>query len=340
MKALVLRGANDFIYEERPSPVCPDDYVVVRVNAVCICGSDIHAIQGHQPLFTFPRVIGHEVAGTVHKAGSAVTNLSVGDRVCLMPCIPCGVCRACQKGKTNTCSQLKLYGVHTDGGLQEFLAAPAKNWLKMPDSAAPEEISMMEPLTIGAHAVAKLGLHPADRVLVIGAGPIGISCAVNARTYGAQVILSDSSEKRRTFGAEHFHFKVLDPFGPDYMDEIQTITSGALFDAVIDTTAAKASMEYAWKWIGHGGKIVFVGICSGTLELDGISFHMKEPSLFVTRNSVRQDFERVLQYWQLGFLDPGRFITHTVSFEQAAEALPQWVLPETGVFKGVVRFPD
>ena len=339
MKALVLRGAREFFYEERPYPDCPPDHVVVRVDAVCICGSDIHAIHGDQPLFSFPRVIGHEVAGTVHQVGENVTDLAVGDRVCLMPCVPCGTCRACRAGRTNACGSLQLYGVHRDGGLQEYLAAPAIRWLKMPRDAAPEEISMLEPLTIGAHAVAKLNLRPGDRVLVIGAGPIGASCAVNARTYGAQVVLSDTNPKRRDFARETFHLAVLDPLEYDYADQIKQITDGDLFDAVIDTTAVKPSMENTWEWICQGGKIVFVGICNGTLELDGLSFHMREPSLFVTRNSTPQDYMRVLQFWQLGFLNPKQFITHTAPFDQAAQVLLRWIEPSSGVFKGVIRFP-
>ena len=339
MRALVLNGPYDFSYEDRPDPVCPPDHVVVRVEAVCICGSDIHAIQGHQPLFTFPRVIGHEVAGTVYKRGRDVTDLAVGDRVCLMPCIPCGTCRACRKGRTNACSSLELYGVHRDGGLQEYLAAPAVNWLKIPGIPKAEAVSMLEPLTIGAHAVAKLDLQPGDRVLVVGAGPIGMSCAVNARTYGAQVVLADSNPQRRAFCQDTFRLPALDPFRPDYLQTLRQITDGDLFDGVVDTTAAKASMETDWKWICQGGRIVFVGICSGTLEVDGLSFHMREPGLMVTRNSTRRDFERVLEYWRLGFLDPEQFITHTVPFDQAAQALGQWIKPETGVFKGVVQFP-
>ena len=333
-----MKGPYDFSYEERPYPDCPADHVVVRVDAVCICGSDIHAIQGHQPLFSFPRVIGHEVAGTVHQVGEAVTMLSGGDRVCLMPCIPCGSCRACRKGYTNSCSKLQLYGVHRDGGLQEYLAAPAERWLKVPGTSSPQTLSMLEPLTIGAHAVAKLNLQPGDQVLVVGAGPIGVSCALNARTYGAQVVLADTSPQRRAFCKEIFHLEVLDPLRYDYPEILQKITSGNLFDGVIDTTAAKTSMEQDWKWICHGGKIVFVGICNGTLELDGLSFHMREPSLFVTRNSTRQDFERVLQYWQLGFLEPDQFITPTVPFEQADQVLLRWIQPDSGVFKGVVHF--
>lgn len=338
MKALVLNRAMAFSYEERPMPACPSGHVLVQVEAVCICGSDVHAIQGHQPLFSFPRVIGHEVAGVVRQTGAGVTQLQPGDRVCLMPCIPCGACRACRAGRTNSCGSLKLYGVQTDGGLQEYMAAPESNWLKMPEGAAPEEIAMLEPLTIGAHAVAKLNLEPGHRVLVVGAGPIGVSCAMNARTYGAQVTLSDSSPARREFAGERFGMAVLDPTREDYLSHIQQTTQGELFDAVVDTTAAKLAMENDWKWICQGGKIVFVGICNGTLELDGVSFHMREPSLFVTRNSTRRDFERVLQFWQLGMLQPERFITHRVAFAQAGEALPRWADPAAKVFKGVVYF--
>jgi len=338
MKALVLDGADRFRYEERPRPGCPADHVLVRVDAVCICGSDIHAIRGDQPLFSFPRVIGHEVAGTVEEVGEQAQGFAPGDRVCLMPCIPCGTCRACRAGRTNACKKLRLYGVHEDGGLQEYLAAPAENWLKVPADAPAEEISMLEPLTIGAHGVAKLALRPGERVLIIGAGPIGVSCAVNARTYGAEAVLADTSPVRRKMVRERFGLEVLDPLRPDYQAEVEKRTEGELFDAVVDTTAAKVSMENAWRWVGQGGRVLFVGICGGTLEIDGLAFHMKEPSLFVTRNSTRQDFERVLAYWRMGALEPGRFVTHTVPFDRAADEVVRWTDPAAGVFKGVIRF--
>lgn len=340
MLALLLNGAFDFCYEERPVPTCGRDELLVKIGAVCICGSDIHAIRGAQKLFTFPRVIGHEVGGTVVEVGADVPGFAVGDKVCLMPTIPCGHCRTCRNGQTNACHELKLYGVHADGGMQEFFTAPAAKWLKMPQEVCAEEIAMLEPLTIGAHAVAKLDIQQGDRVLIIGAGPIGMSCAVNVQTYGGVPTLSDMSAARRKMGQEKFGLAILDPSQYNYREELLRITDGEWFDAVIDTTAVKSCMETDWKWIRHGGKILFVGVCNGTLEIDGLSFHMREPSLYVTRNSTKEDFESVTAYWQKGVIRPKQFITHRIKFCQAAEILPKWVDPEAGVFKGVVLFDE
>lgn len=338
MKALVLNGANDFLYINRPEPQVGAGCLLVKINAVCICGSDYHAIRGRMPLFSFPRVIGHEASGTVCAIGEGVTDFVPGDKVVLMPCIPCGICHACRKGNTNSCQSLQLYGVHTDGALAEYLVAPATNWLKVPDDMDSTALAMIEPLTIGAHATAKLNLAPGDRLLVIGSGPIGASCAANAQTYGAEVYMADTSHLRREFCTRTFGLPVYDPLSKEYMQIIQDTTKGELFDAVIDTTAYKQSMENAWRYIGQAGKIVFVGICGTTIELDGIGFHMKEPTLYVTRNSTRTDFERVSQFIRQGMLHPQKFITHKASFDSAAQEIINWADPASAVFKGVITF--
>lgn len=329
---------GEFLYEERPYPKCGPRDVVVKIGAVCICGSDSHAIRGDRTSFALPLVIGHEAAGTVAETGREVSTLSVGDRVCLMPCISCGVCRACRRGGTNACRDLKLYGVHCDGGLQEYLSAPVEYWIKVPFAAGMEELSMLEPLTIGAHAVAKLDLKPGDRVLVIGAGPIGMSCAVNAQTYGAQVVLAETSEERRAFGKKRFPYPIFSPRSQDYDDALAAFTQGEGFDAVVDTTAVKASMDHAWQYLTQNGRLVFVGICNGTLEIDGRPFHMKEPALFTTRNSTPRDYARVIQQWQMKKIDPSMFITHTVSFDKAGSVLVEWTNNPGSVFKGAVLF--
>lgn len=338
MRALVLNKAEDFVYEDRPRPVPGPGDVLVKISAVCICGSDVHVIKGDPTSYSLPGVIGHEVAGVVVETAPDVKDLAVGDTVCLMPCISCGSCKACRKGNTNSCTTLKLYGVHRDGGMQEYLCTPSRYWLKVPFPAAPAEVSMIEPLTIGAHAVAKLGLGQEDRVLVIGAGPIGMSCAVNARSYGATVVMSEINDGRRAFARERFGIEILNPLAEDYPAEVDRLTNGELFDAVIDTTAVKASMDNAWKMLAQGGRLLYVGILRGTLEINEQAFHMKEPVLYVTRNSTRTDYERVLSLWENGKIDPSLFITHTAPFDKAGKTLVKWVHNPAEVFKGVITF--
>ena len=338
MKALVLTAPGQFIYEERPEPVCREQDVKVRVEAVCVCGSDVSAILGRNALFTYPRVLGHEVAGIVTEVGPAVRGVQKGDRVALMPCISCGHCRACRKGKTNCCESLRLYGVKEDGGMQEILCPPATNWLKLPAGMKAHTAAMIEPLTIGAHAVGRLSFGEEDRVLVIGAGPIGMSCAVNAAARGAQVLLADTNENRCTFCRSRFPFGTVNVLGDQYRQKLEAFTEGELFDAVIDTTAAPASMNHAWEYLCQGGELLFVGIHSKDLTWNDFSFHMKEPALFTTRNSTRADYEKVLSLIGDGLIDPDRFITHVTPFEKAADELLLWVRPETGVYKGVITF--
>lgn len=338
MKALVLKTVGNFMYEERETPKCLDDGLLVKIQAVCICGSDAGAILGKNALFTYPRVLGHETAGIVVAVGSKAEGFKIGDKVCLMPCISCGKCRACSKGHTNACAVLKLYGVQVDGGLCQYMTAPTANWLKLPENFDFISAAMIEPLAIGAHAIGKVALQEGDRVLVIGAGPIGVSVAESARIRKAKVFLADLSENRRDYVKQHFGYPVLNPSDSDYSEQLLALTENQLFDVVVDTTAAKKSMENCWRFITYSGKIVFVGICSTTLEIDGKGFHSKEPTLFVTRNSTRKDFEQVVAHITDKEFRPLDFITNRVPFESARNEIVKWVNPDYGVFKGVVLF--
>lgn len=344
MKALILKRPGEFFYEEREMPGFGAKDVLVKISAVCICGSDIHAVQGKMPLFRFPRVIGHEVTGTVEEIGKNVTRLKKGDKVCLMPCISCGTCAACSMGCQNACPDLNLYGVQKDGGLCEYMSAPEENWIRADQKMSDAEAAMVEPLTIGAHAVGKLRLKPGEKVLVLGAGPIGVSCAVNAGTYGARAVLADISETRLKFVEQTFQyptFHIQAGLSGEEQEKNLLRCAGLKqgFDAVIDTTANTHSMESAWRYIRHGGRIVFLGISQNKLEIDGMGFHMKEPSLFVSRNSNVEDYRRVIGFCSLGMIEPSRFITHRAVFSEAGSRILEWCNAGSGVFKAVVTFP-
>lgn len=338
MKALVLKAPFEFEYEERPMPECLNGEVLVKVDAVCICGSDVGAIKGTHSMFSYPRVIGHEFSGTVVKVGTKVSKLSEGDRVCMMPCVPCNECKACAKGKTNACQNLQIRGVHLDGGLQEFYSAPEHCWIKVDNTLSPLEIAMLEPLTIGAHAAARSKPRAGDQALIIGAGPIGVSCALNLKSYGVEVYLADNNLDRVKFVCENFGLNVFHSVESGYMDQLEKVTMSQMFDIVIDTTASPGSMQDTWKLICNGGTIVFVGIARTSLTIDGQGLHSKETTLLISRNSVRSDYEKVISIIKSGHLIPIKFISHVVSFSDAGDILYKWVNPESKVFKGVVVF--
>lgn len=339
MKALVLNGAYDFSFEERSMPERKDGEILIRMRAVSICGSDIHAIRGEQPLFTFPRVIGHEISAVVADAGDSA-KFREGDSVCVMPCIPCDSCMACKAGKTNCCSFLKLYGVHEDGGLQEYLSLPERFLLKNPFPDRQEEAALIEPLTIGYHAVSRMRPGRGKRLLILGAGPIGTACAVCAEALGMNAVLADINPARREFVRKTFGFSVFNPLDETEKAVVMGDIAQEGFDGVIDTTANKNSMEHAFEWIGHGGEIVFVGMFKGILQIDEAAFHMKEPSLHVTRNSVPEDYRSVMRLWEEGLVDPGLFITDRTAFENAGIEVLKWADGRQEVFKGIVEFRD
>ena len=334
---LVLQQPGKFVYEYRP-PVEPGaGEVRVRIHTVSVCGSDVHAINGKMALFTFPRVLGHEASGVVEAVGPDTEGFAEGDPVCLLPCKSCGTCLACRHGAGNCCTSLQLYGVHLDGGMQETLTLPARYFLRLPKELPLHHAALIEPFTIGMHAVRKLGLSAGDKALVLGAGPIGVCCAHIMEALGARAVLADVSETRRAFVRERFGFTVLDPLSSGYAGQIDEITGGEGFYALADTTANKQSMDRAFEWIGHSGRIVFVGILRGTLEIDEPRFHMKEPSLFVTRNSVRADYEDVVRFMLKGKLKAEEMITHTVSLSQAGDALLRQAAEPSSFFKQQIR---
>ncbi len=206
MKALVLQEKGRFAYEQRTMPICGDDEVLIKPDVISVCGSDIHAIKGNLGFFKYPRVIGHEVSAHVVAHGKNAHAFKIGDHVCLMPCISCGECPACRRGITNACSKLQIYGVHVDGGLQEYVSIPEKYLLKLPENVTSDQASLIEPMTIGIHAVRKIAPQAGDDVFILGAGPIGLCCAMAASAMESNVSVIAASAFFSSSGGREFQY--------------------------------------------------------------------------------------------------------------------------------------
>ncbi|TIM83656.1 zinc-binding alcohol dehydrogenase family protein, partial [Mesorhizobium sp.] len=257
MKAVVCRSPGELVLEDRPAPgTPPSGWALVGVSHVGICGTDYHIFEGKHPFLAYPRIMGHEVSGTVIEAGEGV-DLAVGEPVIINPYLACGKCIACRQGKPNCCVRIEVLGVHRDGAMCERILVPAQNLypangLSLADAAA------VEFLAIGAHAVRRSLAQPGARTLVIGAGPIGLGTALFARIAGLDVTLLDMSAERLGFAASELDFATLDGSKGSATDLAREATDGEGFDVVFDATGNTQSVQSAFAHVAHGGTLVLV----------------------------------------------------------------------------------
>ncbi|MFN3364328.1 MAG: zinc-binding alcohol dehydrogenase family protein, partial [Allorhizobium sp.] len=291
---------------ERPKPFRGDGEVLVRLRRVGVCGTDLHIFTGNQPYLSYPRVMGHELSGVVEET-SASSHLMAGDTVSIVPYISCGHCSACRKGKTNCCRNIGVLGVHRDGGMTEYLSLPERFVLKA-DGLDVDQAAMVEFLAIGAHAVARANVQPSQKVLVVGAGPIGMAVAIFARLDGGEVTFIDGRSDRLEFAAQHLGVSHTVQLGEGDHEALSDITAGDFFDVVFDATGNAKAMERGFGFVGHGGTYVFVSIVSSDISFSDPEFHKRETSLLGSRNATIDDFERVMEAMRAGSI-PDALIT-------------------------------
>src|ERR1700712_893094 len=197
MKALICTTPGQFEYKDIAEPVLTDGNTLLRIKRIGICGTDLHAYEGTQPFFSYPRILGHELAAEIVET-QAGNGFEIGEAVTISPYFYCGKCIACRNGKPNCCVSINVCGVHIDGGMREYLSVPTYSLIHG-EGLGYDELALVEPLAIGAHGVRRAGVLPGEYVLVIGAGPIGLGTMEFARIAGGKVIAMDMNEGRLAF---------------------------------------------------------------------------------------------------------------------------------------------
>ena len=340
MKTLTLNKPGHWQASDTPEPDAPGaGEALVRVRRVGICGTDIHAHKGTHPLFTYPRIPGHELGVEVVAVGEGVSGIGPGDRCAVEPYMTCGTCPACRVGKTNCCTTLACLGVQTDGGMREHIVVPA-NKLHPSGKIDFPALALVETLSIGRHAVERASVQLGERVAVIGMGPIGLTVAVFAKIAGAQVVGIDISGERAKAAESLLDIQtmVLDPDKPiakQWADEF-----GEAPAAVFDATGNRGSMQNAFELPVHGGRLVMVGLVIGDLAFDDPNFHRKELTLLASRNATGADFREIIRLIENGEIDVTPWITHTCTMQQLPEALDGWLQPGAGLIKGMVSVDE
>jgi 2-desacetyl-2-hydroxyethyl bacteriochlorophyllide A dehydrogenase len=336
MNTLVCITPGQLEYREQAVPELKEGQALLAIKRIGICGTDLHAYEGTQPYFSYPRILGHELAAVVAEPGSAA-GFAKGEAVTIIPYFHCGNCIACNNGKPNCCTSMQVCGVHVDGGMVEYLAVPA-GALVHGGELGYDELALVEPLAIGAHGIRRAAVQPGEFVLVIGAGPIGLGTMEFARIAGGQVIAMDVNESRLFFCREKLNVKhTINAAAPDAEEQVREITGGQMPTVVIDATGNLRAINHAFRYMAHGARYVLIGLQKGDICFSHPEFHKREGTLMSSRNATRADFEHVMNSLARGWVQPATYITHRVAFNEVKDRFASWLQPETGVIKAMVE---
>ncbi|GAB2647654.1 zinc-binding alcohol dehydrogenase family protein [Emticicia sediminis] len=338
MKTIILNKPQEFQIISRDfDDTLAENEALLKIHRIGICGTDYHAYRGRQPFFSYPRVLGHELGAEVIGLGSTAgaSGIKIGDKVSVEPYLNCGVCQPCQNGKTNCCESLKVLGVHIDGGMAEYLKVPV-NKLHKSDILGYEQLALVETLGIGSHAVQRANVTENDIVLVIGAGPIGLSVIQFAKINGAKIAVMDFSKQRLDFANEAIGIDESIIATEDFSaDDLRKILKGNMPTVVFDATGNAQSMMKAFSYVAFGGKLVYVGLFQGEVTFFDPDFHRREITLFASRNALPADFKHIISKMESGQINTKAWLTHEAAFEDLPTIFETWLDPKSQVIKAM-----
>ena len=326
-RCVVLDRPGRMRVEERDVPERPSEgSVLVKVEAVGICGSDIHAYNGTQPFQTYPRILGHEICGTVVEGND---RHPAGERVVVEPLLRCGKCYPCSIGRYNCCVNLRVIGVHEDGGMRDLLWLPSELLYRVPRGIRVDEAALCEPLAVASHANTRAKVGEGDVVAVIGAGPIGLLILQVSRALGARVVVSDIDAERlkvaSTLGAEH----TVDASSPGHLEEMRTLAGRDGPTVVFEAVGSDETIAEAVGLVSPAGRVVLVGLYGSPVEFTPIEIIRREFDLLGSRNSSGM-FPHALSLIETGKVQLGPLITHRFDLEEAPRVFE-------GIRRGTIR---
>ena len=338
MKTVILKEPGSLISGEADYPRQPvENEVLLKVRCLGICGTDLHAYKGKQPFFTYPRILGHEIAAEIDSVGEKVSHLKKGDLCTVLPFRNKILDQAVKRGKINCGSGLSYLGVHEDGAMQEYFIYNADD-VYVANGLNLEQIAMIEPLAIGSHAVERADIKADDIVLIVGAGPIGITIITMGQLKGSRFIITDTNEKRLDFIKNKFTAINTVKADEHLLDNIKSMFGGDMPTVVIDATGSRESMMKCFDYVAPGGTIVYVGLFIGNIEFFDPLFHAKEITLKSSRATLPEDIKKIIRLMQAGLINIDGIITHRLKFESLTDRFTELYNPDQQVIKAVIEY--
>ena len=322
MKAIKYEKPWDVACVEQEKPVCKEGQALIRIMTAGICGSDIGAFRGTNGLVSYPRVIGHELAGIIEDIDTENNpgGFKVGDRDIIDPNLYCGHCYPCSIGRTNCCTDLHVLGVHVDGGMAEYFCHPTDMLVRMPEDMDWTLAAMAEPLTISLHGIHRGGLKEGEYVAIYGAGTIGVLAGMAAEAYGAHAIIIDLVQERLDFAKSVGIEYAINSGQEDPIAVIADITGGNMAQLVMECTGANACIRQTLDAVSNAGRITFTGWPKKETSIPTDMITKKEVDIRGARTSAGE-FEEAIELIMSGKVDIRRILTKSVSMDEAPDTI-------------------
>lgn len=321
MKAIKLIQPKEVVMVDLEKPVPAEGEALIRIITAGICGSDIGAFRGTNKLVSYPRVIGHELAGIIESVpADNPKGFKVGDKVIVDPYLYCGKCYPCSIGRTNCCTSLKVLGVHVDGGMADYFCHPANMLVKMPEDMSWTDAAMVEPLTISLHGIHRGGLKAGEYCAIIGAGPIGILAGMAAEAYGAHAIMIDLVQERLDFAKSVGIEYTINLTQESAEERVSEITGGVMAQLVMECSGANAAIRSTLDLVSHAGRITLTGWPKNETPLPTDAITRKEVDIRGARTSAGE-FEEAIELVYTGKVDVKKILTKVIEMEEAPETI-------------------
>lgn len=323
MKALVLKKPGEAVIESVPEPKAEEGKLLLRVRMVGLCGSDLNSYRGKNPLVQFPRIPGHEVAATIVESSRTIPGLAAGTNVTMSPYTNCGKCTSCTQGRPNACESNQTLGVQRDGALTEFIVMPPEKLHRAPHLSL-KELCLVEPLTVGFHAVSRGRVTENDTVAVFGCGGVGLGVIAASHFYGANTVAVDVEDTKleiaRKAGVQH----TINTNRESLHEKLQELTGGRGPGVVIEAVGLPETFRAAVEEVAFSGRVVYIGYAKEPVAYETRLFVQKELDILGSRNALPQDFRRVIQMLEARKFPVEEAVGTIVSLEEVPKVLRAW----------------
>lgn len=338
MKAIQIPAPAQMQVIEMPKPTPQAEEVLVKIHYVGFCGSDLNTFLGKNPMVKMPIIPGHEIGATIEEVGDKVpATLQPGMVVTVNPYTNCGKCASCRNRRFNACEHNETLGVQRNGSMSDYLVVPWEKIIPAPD-ISPRDCALIEPMSVGFHAVSNGCVTDIDVVMVIGCGMVGMGAIVRAALRGATVVAVDLDDEKLALAREVGAAYTINSLKENVHERLQEITNGFGADVVIEAVGSPATYTLAIDEVSFTGRVVFIGYAKTEIAFQTKLFVQKELTIRGSRNALPEDFRAVIQYLSRNDFPYDKFISKVTAPEQALKAMQEWAAAPQKVFRILVGF--